>query len=158
MPAASTSTTADAVIRELWPQRRINDLIFQDRPLLGMMKKSPDFFEKIRHISLRYNAGQGASSDFSKAKANASASCYDDFALTITSEHYFGSLEGLLMERTRSDRAALVRALDDETEGSLETLAGILYAAIYGDGSGALGQIKAATTPDTTLDRDWETK
>lgn len=148
--AASTSTTFDPVIRELWPQRRINELIFQDRPFMARVKKKTDFTEKKRHIALRYNAGQGAAESFSVAKTNASSSQYEDFVLTISSEHYYGTLDGLLLERTKDDRAALVNALDDETEGSLETLAGILNADLFRDGSGSLGII-SNSTPTTTV-------
>ena len=150
--AAVTSTTLDAVITELWARNAIPDTTFDDRPILGLMPKDETFAEKTRHRPIMIGNGQGNSAGFSTAKTNASGSTLKDWQLSIVSYYHYNSIDGITLERTRFDKAALVRALEHETKAGFNSLADDMHTQAWGSGTGALGQIKSGTTPSTTIE------
>lgn len=150
--AAATATEYGPVIRELWPEQRINDLTFEDRPLLGLMPKDQTFSEKTRHRAIKYGNGQGVSANFTNAESNRSATLYKDWQLTRLSHYYSGSIDGDTLESTRDNKAALVSAWNSETEGGFMSLRDEMHKIAWGSGTGSLGQIKAGTTPTTTIE------
>ena len=153
----TSSTLADfnAVIKELWPQSAIDSLAFTETPLLALVNKKTDFSEKVKHIALQFGNPQGRSANFAIAQANGSASKFVDWLLTRVDDYAVGQLDSVLIESTKGKKAALVDALENEIGGSLTELNRSLHKALFGNGSGVLGQADgagaAAATDTLTL-------
>lgn len=148
---AANSTTYDPVLAELWPQKRINNLAFSNAKFAGYCQRSQDFTEKVKHVALQYGNNQGRSASFSAAKSNVGSSKFEEFEVTIVSNYGYGEVDGLTLERTESNRAALVNALDREAQGALDELTADLGKDTWKTGSGALGQIAAGGISGTTI-------
>ena len=73
---------------------------------------------------------------------------FEDFVITIVNDYAFGQIDGLLLERTQSDKAALVNALERETRGLLEELSVSAARDTWGIGSGSLAVVDGAPAGD----------
>lgn len=135
------STTYDPVLAELWPQRRINNLMFEGAKFVALCQRSQDFTEKIKHVALQYGNPQGRSAAFDKAKANVGSAKFKEFGVTIVSDYGYGEVDGITLERTQSDRAALVNALERESKGAIDELVNSTAKDTWKEGDGVLGQI-----------------
>ncbi len=144
--AQTTLADLNDVIKELWPQNRLDNLAFGETPFLAVVNKETSFNEDIKHIVLQYGNPQGRSATFATAQANNSASQFADWQLTRVSDYAVGTLAGELLEATKGKGrgAALVDALDNAIEGSMTELARSLHKSLFGDGSGKLGQSNGA--------------
>lgn len=149
--ASANLTSMDAVVRELWPQQRVNNLTYQASAFWGMVGKDPKFTEKKRHIALRYGNPQGRSATFSTAQTNATASKFDDFEITRISDYAVGTIDGETLEATEDNKAALVDALETETEGALDELANTLSFDLWKAGSGSRGRVATSGITTTSL-------
>lgn len=149
--ASATLTTMDAVIKELWPQARVNSLTFEGAPFWAMVAKDTDFYEKTKHIALQYGNPQGRSAAFATAQTNAVAAKYAEFALTRISDYAVGTIDGETLEATRHNKGALVSAIERETKGALEELAHTLCIDLWNLNSGTGARGAAGTISTTTL-------
>lgn len=151
--AAATDFTP--VIRELWPQDRLDKVTYEASPLLGMLPKDEDFSERVRHIAVQGRNIMSGSADFSTAQtastdATSGSPGFKDFQVTITSNYAIGVLDSLTLERGKSNKAALVDAIDSCVKGALEEIANNQSVDAYRDGTGALGQVKSSSGISTT--------
>jgi len=147
-------TDYDAVLKELWPQERIDNLAFSQTPFLAIIKKRTDFTEKLRHIALQYGNPQGRSATFANAQGNVSASLFSDWQINRATDYAVGVISGELLESSKDKKASIVSALDTEIKGSLTELSRSLHKSLFGDGSGTLGPLSTTAsiaTPTATL-------
>ena len=147
----ATLTNYDAVVRELWPQRRINNMTYETSAFWAMVKKDTSFTEKIRHIAFGYGNPQGRSADFATAQANAGNSQLGEFQVTRVSDYAVGIVDGETLETTKDNKAAIVSAIEQETSGALEELGNTLSFDLWRSGTGARGQVGTSGISTTTL-------
>ena len=152
---SSTLAYLNAVIKELWPQSAIDSLAFSEIPLLAFVNKKTDFSKKVKHIALQFGNPQGRNANFAIAQANGSASKFADWLLTRVDDYAVGQLDSVLIESIdsvliasakdkKAAAAALVDALKNQIGGSLTELNRSLHKALFGNGSGVLGQADGA--------------
>ena len=146
--AAANSTDYDSVIRELWPTQRIAELLYSRARFLALCNRQRDFAEKIKHIAVAYQRSAGRSATFADAQAASGSVLYEDFQLTLTSSYGWGSIDGLLLERSQHRHAVLVEAIEVETRNMLEEIALNLSKDTWGQGSGELGVVAGAPAGD----------
>ena len=147
----ATLTNYDAVVRELWPQRRINNMTYETSAYWAMVKKDPTFTEKIRHIAFGYGNPQGRSADFATAQANAGNSQLGEFQVTRVSDYAVGIVDGETLETTKDNKAAIVSAIEQETSGALEELGNTLSFDLWRSGTGSRGTVGTSGISTTTL-------
>lgn len=148
---SATLTSYTPVIRELWPQRRVNNLVMEGAPLLALLPKDETFTERIRHIALQYANPMGRSATFGTAQTNATPSGFAEFKVTRVSDYGVGTIDGETLESTQDNKAALVSAIERETKGALEELARSAHKNLYGTGSGTRGAFASSATVVLTL-------
>lgn len=139
--AAATSTTYDALLREIWPQEDIYDLLYENNPTFAMMPKDTSFYEKIRHIALGYGTTQGVSADFSTAKANKQASLEKEFKITPVTYYSLFSIQRQLLKRSQNKKVAIAAALERESKMAFKAWKRDIALLIYGSGGGNIAQL-----------------
>lgn len=137
MPVSLNST--DAILKTLWPQTRVEDLVYADHPLYAMMPKMESFYGKNMVLAVRYSDTQGRSASFATAQANVGAFASKSFTLTRVKDYQICQLDSETIEATENDKGALIQALDTELESGFNNLSRSLATALYGNGSGLLG-------------------
>src|SRR5271165_4897914 len=119
--SAATSTTFDALLKQIWPQEDIYDLLYENMPAYALVKKGTDFFEKTRNIAVGYGATQGAGADFTQAKANKQPSKEVAFQITTVSYYSLFSVTRKLIRQSQNKRGAIAAALERESTLALKT-------------------------------------
>lgn len=144
--AANTSTSYSALLKEMWPQDEIYDLLYENMPFLAMVPKDTEFYEKVRHVALGYGTGQGISADFATAKAAKSASKEAKFDVTTVTHYSLFSITRKLIRQSKNKRGAIVAALARESELALKGWKRDLAIYLPGNGGGALARGNSSWT------------
>lgn len=139
------------LLRTLWPQKSIYEVLLNISPTIGIIRKDTSFYEKTRNIAAGYSAPQGIGYTFGDAKDAKSASKSVEFAITQKSLYGAFSLEGLLMRRAQSDKAIIVDPMKRESKNLVHTWMREISRTLHGNGGGSLGRISSISTTDATL-------
>lgn len=146
-----TMTSADKALKTLYLGAITEQLNTEVNPLLAKIKQSTaDVWGKeIRRVA-RYgiNGGIGAGSetgDLPKAEGNH----YEQFVCTL--KNLYGTIEisDKAMRASANDAGAFVNLLNDEMDGLLKASAFNFGRMLYGDGSGVLAKVSAASIGNT---------
>lgn len=143
---AAAGLTAYKLFRSLWPQKSINESLFEQFPELGLLPKDTTFYEKYRYIDVGLGAPQGIGPVFTGAKKNKSASTAVEFQNSTQPYYALFSIEGDLMRRAKSDKALLVDPIKRESRNAILQWKLDVSRYLHGNGGGALGQIATTTT------------
>ncbi|MCH9836725.1 hypothetical protein K0U83_13745 [bacterium] len=150
MPADYSITTINKLLKVLQSDKESTDLILNDFPTFGMIKKINDFVGENYQFALSGAGGQGISPDFASAIDNSTAS--NDLKPIVTRGQMYGY--------ATVTRAALLAA--DGKKGGYQEIAKkikkdldrgmrrAIGALLMGDGGGAFGQLAASTTLAST--------
>lgn len=141
--AASALSNVPYLYKTLWPQERVENLVYDDNPLLAMVPKSEDFVGDSMYLAVRYADNLGRSATFATGRANINPHKGVRFLLTRGHDYAFFSVDHESILAARKDKGALIRLLDAEVESAINALTRSLAIALYGDGAGVRGQINA---------------
>lgn len=148
---ALTASNFAPFLKTLWPQRRVDNLVYQSQPFLAMVPKAQDFFGENLVIAVQYADTQGRSSTFATAQTNKGNLASKKFTITRVSDYALASIAGEVIEASASDEGALARAFDREVESALHNLKRSLGTAIFRDGTGAIGRSASTASPATLV-------
>ncbi len=152
---ASTSVSAvQAVLKNLWPQSRVENEVYPDHPFLARLTKDENFVGEDIKLVVRIGDGQGRNVVLATAQTNASAPQYRRFALTRSKNYQVFQIDGEAIEAAKSDTGALVRTLDDEIKGSINNITKDLAVNLFrgrGGNIGAIGSVSAGPPATITL-------
>lgn len=146
-----TLTTADAVVKELYTQQAVENLVYEGAPFLAMIPKKTDFFGDVMPIPLQYGNPQGVSKTFATAQSNAIGSSYARFQLTRSTTYGVATIDGEAIEATKSNKGAFVDLFEREITSMLNQLGRDWHTLAYGNGGGAYGQVASLSTTTLTL-------
>lgn len=143
------------VIREIWPQKRVDQKFFEKSPLLAFAKKSKDFAESVKHVAVHYGVSQGASHDSSVVlnanQLGVNGPKYADFQVTIAEDFAAETIPDLTIERGKHNHAALVDTLDKTIEGVIDNLSARASFEIHRSGSNFRGRVGTSGISTTSL-------
>lgn len=143
------------VIREIWPQKRVDQRFFEKSPVLANCKKSTDFAEITKHVVVHYGFSQGASHTASTVLAASQLGVngpkFADFAVTIAEDFAAETIPDLAVERGKHNHAALVDTLDKTIEGVIDNLSARASFEIHRSGTNRRGVRGSVSSADLTL-------
>lgn len=137
---AVTVSNSAYILKTLYPNKRVENLVYQDHPLLAMMPKNEEFYGENLVIPVRYADTQGRSSTFADAQSGIGAHAGKKFVLTRSADYALFSLTTEAIKASKNDRGAFIKNLDTEVESALNNFAKSTAQQAYGDGSGAVGR------------------
>jgi len=152
---ASTLAKWDAVLKQYYTSKKVENLVYDSHPLFELIPKDESFRGRNMPIPLVYGLPQGISNTFSTAQANASSSSLDDFLLTRTTKYGVATLAGESVAASEGDRFSFLSQSTTEINNTIKSVGDAIARDLYRDGSGAIGQI-AATTTIGSVDCDLE--
>jgi len=153
---AATATTFSGltgnVLKRIWPQSEIQNLMYDDAPLHAFLNKDQTWTGYTREIVLQYANGGGHSPDFTVAKRNKSTNQFGKMSVELADLYGLWSVEHKAMLATRNDKGAVVKALESATKGALKKIKRDVCWMLYGNGGGSIGRVSTSTTlASTTL-------
>lgn len=138
-----TTTSIAYALKRLYPQRRIENLVYQDNPLYAMVPKEGGFEGAVVALAVRYGDTMGRSADFSTAQTRGQADNNKgvQFLLTRVKDYQLYTLETEAILAGKSDRGALVTTLDTEVGAALNNIGRSQSIQLYRDGAREIGQL-----------------
>ena len=139
--ATTTVSNIQNVLKNLWPQNRVENEVYPDHPYLSRITKDENFVGEDIKLVVRIGDGQGRSVSLANAQVQASAPQYRRFALTRSKNYQVFRIEGEAIEAAKNDVGSLVRTLDDEIKGSINNITKDLAVNMFRGRSGNIGSI-----------------
>jgi len=144
---AITTATIAYLLKNMYPQKRLQDLVYKDNPLLALMPKGTGIGGKVTVIGLKYGDTTAQSADFATAQALAGSEANKgvQFLLTRVKDYQLYQIETEAMLAAEDDMEAFARTLDDTVSGALNNFGRARGIDLYRDGVGERGQIASVS-------------
>lgn len=142
---ASTINMA-AILKTIFPSGLPKDATYKDNPLLALMPKATDFYGEDAKAPLKYAPNAGRSSTFATAQSNSTNVKNVAFRYTRVSDYAVARITNELILASKNNSGAFVSALKQEIDSAQLNVSNSAAQAVYGSGSGKIGQIGSATT------------
>lgn len=136
----------DAALKQHYTADRVENMTYEDNPLLALMPKMTDFGGKNLPIPIIYGDPQGVSSTFTTAQANQTSSQLKDFVLTRVKAYSIASIDNETLKASVGNANAFMEAATTEIDGAIHSSARMLAVQMYRSGSGSIGQNQSAAT------------
>lgn len=137
-------TTLSFALKTRYTDKRFDDMLGKDRPLLGMLNKDEGFSGENLVVPMIYARPQGiASTSLTTAQANQSNVAGAKFTITAGDVVGVVSITDKIMKATRNNEGAFLRARITETDNLYEQLMDEIAEFVYGNSGGSKGIIAA---------------
>lgn len=141
--AGTDLTAMDYALKTLYPNG-VEELVFKDEPFLALVPKDKNFVGRNQVIDVIYEDTQGRSANIANAQANYTSHKGIAFTITRAKDYAYGVLDRETMKATATDEGAVVNALTKEMQSATRVIRKSLGSALWGSGSGKLGQAAAS--------------
>lgn len=142
-------TTFAAALKQHYVDLTVKNLAYKNNPLLALMPKYEKFGGLNLPIPMLYGNPQGRSASFAKALANKTNSVVKAFTLTRVSDYSLANIQNEVLEASQGDSDAFMRAATTEIDGAIQSATRSLAVALFGSGTGSIGQISAGSNVAT---------
>ena len=149
-----TLSTADNALKQVYLGVVSNQLNTNINPLLARINQTTSdvWGKEIRKLApYGINGGIGAGSEDGPLPSSASNN-YAQFVLSLKNLYGKIELSDKAIRASENSTGAFVNLLNDEMEGLIKSSAFNFGRMLYGDGTGLLAKITAATTSSVTVD------
>lgn len=139
-------TAMDAALKQYYTDDRVENMVYNDNPLFGLMPKMEEFVGKNLPIPIIYGNPQGRSRNFARAQARGSAtsSKVGDFVLTRVKDYSIATIDNETMKASASNMGSFLDAATLEIDGAINSCTRNLAISMYRSGYGDIGQIATA--------------
>lgn len=148
---ASLASYSEA-LKRIYSNKDVRDEVYKISPLLGLMKKVPDFYGDDYSHTVQTGVQQGIGATIAAALENKSSNNYKRFTVQRKRVYGVGSIEREVMLASKSDKGSVVKALEAEQKGLIKGIKRHLSASVFGNGGASLGQITAVGGTTITVD------
>lgn len=135
---------AAPILKEYYTAQRVENMTYKDFPLFAMLPKDKNFYGKVLPLPIQIGNPQGRSAVFATAQANKTSSIYKDFVLTRVRDYALASVDNETAEASENEKGAFIKALTREIDSAIHAATTSLAWALYGDGSGVIGQLDSS--------------
>lgn len=140
--ASATVTSLDGVLKVYYDEFKLKIMQYGESTLLAALPRMTKFGGKNLPIPIVYNTPQGRGTTISQAQTVASPSKNTDFVLTRASDYGVVTIANEALEAAEEgDKAAFISARVTEIDGIYTQLVRSLSTAVYGTGSGSIGNV-----------------
>ena len=146
----ATLASYDPAMKQLYVDKLVETLTYEDRPLMGYLPKKEDFYGRNMPIPLMYANTQGRSHAFATAQSNVTDSKWEDFLVTRANNHSLAHIDGETAEATMSNKGAFVAAMKKECDSAYNSLADSVESEIPRSGTGSIGRVSSGSTVSAT--------
>lgn len=149
-------TTFAAALKQHYTADMVENMVYKDNPLLALIPKYENFGGENLKLPIKYGIPQGRSATFADAQNNKTNTQLKAFLLTRDKDYSLASIDNETIEASKGNANAFMEAATTEIDGAIESATRSLAIAMYGTGSGSIGQCNAAATGTTLQLKDIE--
>jgi len=140
---AMSATAVSALLKEMYPDDVLQNLVYESNPLLAMIPKEEEAAGEYVKVPLIYGNPQNRSATFSNANAGSSGTALQAFLLTYAENYSIASVTGKVARASRNNEGAFAKALELEMDGALKSLANDVASSLYRTADGWKAQVNA---------------
>lgn len=144
-------TTFAAALKQHYTNDRIENMVYRDNPLLGMIAKYEQFGGENLKLPIKFGIPQGTSATFATAQANKTNTQLKAFLLTRAKFYSLASIDNETIEASKGNSNAFMEAATTEIDGAIESASRQLATAMFRKGSGTIGQVANSSFATPTL-------
>lgn len=131
------------MLKTLYPKKRVENLVYADRPMLAWLPKSDTFYGENKKVPLIYGNPAGRSATFSVAQGNKTNTKSAAFLVERVRNYELISIDNETIEASQNDAGAFASARQVEIDGAFQNISNDMSADVVGKGSGSRGQLSA---------------
>ena len=135
-----------AALKQHYTNERIENMVYKDNPFLAMISKYENFGGENLKLPIKWGNPQGRSADFALAQGSKYASSISAFLLTRQADYSLASINNQVLEASKGNANAFMEAATTEIDGAIASASRSLAIGLFGDGSGAIGQVTTGGT------------
>jgi len=150
-PSGTANITAavEPLLKIRYPEV-YHDIIFRDRPLMGMVKKKALGGKSVQQAQ-KYGNGGGRGHTFANARTNATQPKRTAFNVTQSWTYGYQTVLNTDARASQGDLAAIYDLWSDCQDGAMNMCADDLELMLHGDGFGVRGSIGSNANPSGNL-------
>jgi hypothetical protein len=143
----------DAALKQYYTDDRVENMVYQDNPLMALMPKMEEFYGKNLPIPIIFGNPQGRSRTFTRAQTRGAAtnSKVSDFVLTRVKDYSIADIDNETLEASKNSMGSFLDAATLEVDGAINAVTRNLGISMYRSGYGDIGQIGSISTTTITL-------
>lgn len=139
-------TSFDAALKQHYTDNRVQNMTYQDNPLLALMPKYENFGGRNLPIPIIFGDPQNRSATFSTAISQNTSSQLTDFVLVRAKDYSIANIDNETLEASQGNANAFLEAATVEIDGAIHSAARSLAVSMYGTGSGKIAQISSSSS------------
>lgn len=149
---SSISNGFGPALKTMYPDDKVNKLTYKDFPFLALIPKDENFYGLDLAVPLVHGNPQGRSASFYRAQSGVTEALLKRFTITRAKDYGIIHLDNETLEASEKDVGAFLANMQVQVDGIFEQVANSAAQALFGDGSGSIGQISAIGNGDGTND------
>lgn len=134
------------MLKTLYPKKRVENMVYSDRPLLAWLPKSEGFYGEDKKVPLIYGNPNGRSATFTTAQGNKTNTKSVAFLITRVKNYGLISIDNETIEASQNDAGAFAEARKVEIDGEFQNMANDMASDVVGTGSGARARLSSTVT------------
>ena len=146
MATSQSVSNFAAALKQHYTNERIENMVYKDNPFLAMISKYENFGGENLKLPIKWGNPQGRSANFGLAQDNKYASSISAFLLTRQADYSLASINNQVLEASKGNANAFMEAATTEIDGAIASASRSLAIGLFGDGSGAIGQVTTGGT------------
>lgn len=152
-------TTGSAILKSYYSTERMEDLTYQDRPLLAMIPKDEKWGGADFTFAVSYGNPQAVSASDSLAITNGASSNSSRVKFAVTPVFKFGAaqLATALMKSATGGASSFISATEGEIKAVINAQSNRIATELYSSGFGLVGTVSSVTLKVITLTKPEDT-
>jgi len=144
-------TAYAALLKTYFTPEAVAQLVYTGHPFLGIIKKQKMTTGSQMQIPIIYGSTANTSGTFGNAIGGTVSAPSKAFYVTTADLFNSAVIDHKLISASKGDKRSFANAVTVAVRGAIEDMANVYSKALFGDGSGALGQISTINTGTDTI-------
>lgn len=141
----------NAALKEWYDDQTVENLAYDDNPLLVMVPKKTDATGKVIPIPVVYEVNQGRSSTFANAQGNQTPGLLAEFFITLKPDYDIATLSNQAMLASQDERGSFLDFATLFVDLAIQGAALSAASSLFRSGTGSIGQISSILNGVITL-------
>ena len=143
--ASFNLTNFNAAMKHMYPYKKVENMVYQNNPLLAMIPKSTKFPGRNATFGVEYGLTNGRSATFQTAQNNRSGTKIEDFVVTRVKDYAVVSVDNETLLAADGNEGSLLDVAKSKTDSAIHALSRAMGRDIYRGGTGQIGQVHASS-------------
>lgn len=143
-------TTFAPALKQHYTDMRVENLVFNDQPLLALLPKYEKFGGDVMKLPIIHGNPQGRSATFARAQANMTNTKTKAFLLTRVSDYGLAQIQNEVIEASEGDANAFLSASTTEIDGAFNSISRSMGIGVARSGTGTVCIISSSQSGAST--------